>query len=172
METGLDEVRFVAAAGGLGSTGIHAPSLQKSLECRPHFIACDAGTTDSGPFYLGSGAVAYSKESVKHDLALMLQAGRQLSVPVIIGSAGTGGGDGQVDWVFDLARAVASELGGTMRVALVYAEQDKGYLKGMLDGRSEGATSVSRSNSGSGSDTNFSFDRPPGAGCKANQAPS
>jgi hypothetical protein len=128
----VDEVRFIAAAGGLGSVGIHAPSLEAALEHKPHFIATDAGTTDSGPHYLGTGTASYSRESIKNDLALLLKAGRKAGAPVIIGSAGTAGGDNQVDWVFDILREAASEAGGKTRAAVIYAEQDKTYLKDML----------------------------------------
>jgi len=35
------------------------------------FIACDAGTTDAGPFSLGMGVPAFPREAVKRDLSLM-----------------------------------------------------------------------------------------------------
>ena len=69
---------------------------------------------------------------VKHDLALILRAGRQAGIPVIVGSAGTAGGDSHVDWTLEIAREVAAEHGLTLRTAVIYCEQDKNYLKGLL----------------------------------------
>lgn len=35
--------------------GFPAVSFENGLSCRPHVIAVDAGSTDPGPYYLGSG---------------------------------------------------------------------------------------------------------------------
>jgi len=51
----MEEIRLVAASGGLGGGKIDAAALAAAMEDQPHFIASDAGTTDSGPFSLGSG---------------------------------------------------------------------------------------------------------------------
>jgi hypothetical protein len=126
-----DEVRFVAAAGALGF-GVHAGGLEEAMTHRPDFIGCDAGTTDAGPYSLGGGEPAFPRETVKHDLALILKAGRSAGIPVIVGSAGTAGGDSHVDWTLEIAREVASEEGLSLRTAVIYCEQDKAYLKGLL----------------------------------------
>ena len=55
----------------------------------PDFIGCDAGSTDPGPFYLGSGESAFPKIAVKRDLALLMKAAQSKKIPLIIGSAGT-----------------------------------------------------------------------------------
>src|SRR6266478_4067265 len=65
----------------------------EALKDDPHFIACDAGSTDPGPFSLGSGEPAFAREAVKRDLAALLDAGRRAGIPVLIGSAGTAGGE-------------------------------------------------------------------------------
>jgi len=98
----------------------------------PHFIACDAGTTDAGPFSLGMGTPAFPREAVKRDLLLMLLAGRKANIPVIVGSAGTAGGDVHVDWALEITREIVAEHGLTLRTAVIYAEQDKAYLKRLL----------------------------------------
>src|SRR5260370_37257467 len=90
--TRLDEIRYVAASGALG-VGVDADALNKSLELRPHFIASDAGTTDAGPFALGSGTAAFPREAVKRDLTRVLVASRKANIPALIGSGGTAGGD-------------------------------------------------------------------------------
>jgi hypothetical protein len=126
-----DEIRFVAATGALG-LGVHAGGLQEAMTHKPHFIGADAGTTDAGPYSLGGGEPAFPREMVKHDLALILRAGHEAGIPVIVGSAGTAGGDSHVDWTLAIAREVAAEHGLKLRTAVIYCEQDKSYLKGLL----------------------------------------
>ena len=122
----VDEISYIAAS--LVGAGIDRDSLDEALQQDPHFIACDAGTTDAGPFSLGSGQPAFAREAVKNDLALLLDAGRRAGIPVLIGSAGTAGRDNQVDWVLDIANEIMQETGATLRTAVIYAEQDKDYL--------------------------------------------
>src|SRR6266436_3771716 len=122
----LDEIRYIA--GSLVGAGIDRDALGEALQSHPHFIACDAGTTDAGPFSLGSGRPAFPREAVKRDLAILLDAGRREGVPVLIGSAGTSGRDNQVDLVLDIADEIVKVAGAKMRTAVIYAEQDKDFL--------------------------------------------
>jgi hypothetical protein len=126
----LDEIRYVAASGALG-VGVDAEALNKSLDVRPHFIASDAGTTDAGPFALGSGTAAFPREAVKRDLARVLVASRKANIPALIGSAGTAGGDPHVDWVLEIAREIADENKLSLRTAVIRAEQNPDYLLGL-----------------------------------------
>jgi hypothetical protein len=126
----VNEIRYIAAS--LVGAGIDRASLNEALQSNPHFIACDAGTTDAGPFSLGSGHPAFGREAVKNDLALLLEAGRRAKVPVLVGSAGTAGRNDQVDWVLDIANEIMKEAGATLRTAVIYAEQDEDYVIEML----------------------------------------
>jgi hypothetical protein len=127
----LLQIRFISPVGSVGG-GISGAALDEALAQAPHFIACDAGTTDAGPFSLGMGIPAFPREAVKRDLSLMLRAGRKANIPVIIGSAGTAGGDVHVDWALEIAREIVAEHHLTLRTAVIYAEQDKAYLKRLL----------------------------------------
>jgi hypothetical protein len=131
----MNEIRYVAASGAIG-VGVDAAALDASLAFEPHFIASDAGTTDAGPFALGSGVAAFPREAVKRDLARVLIASRRANIPALIGSAGTAGGDVHVDWVLDIAREIAVEQGLTVRTAVIRSDQDPQYLSGLYrDGR-------------------------------------
>src|SRR5260370_12715353 len=125
----LDEIRYVAASGALG-VGVDAEALNKSLDLQPHFIASDAGTTDAGPFALGSGTAAFPREAVKRDLARVLVASRKANIPALIGSAGTAGGDPHVEWVLDIAREIAVENDLSLRTAVIRPEPKPHYLLG------------------------------------------
>jgi hypothetical protein len=125
------QIRFIAPVGSVGG-GISAVALEEALARPTDFIACDAGTTDAGPFSLGMGIAAFPREAVKRDLSLMLRAGRNANIPVIVGSAGTAGGDVHVDWVLEIVREIVVEQKLKLRAAVIYAEQDKAYLKRLL----------------------------------------
>src|SRR5260370_2571542 len=127
----LQQIRFIWRIGSVGG-GISGEALDEALAQSPHFIACDAGTTDAGPFSLGMGTPAFPREAVKRDLSLMLRAGRKANIPLIIGSAGTAGGDVQSDWVLEIAREIVGEHDLTLRTAVIYAEQDEAYRKRLV----------------------------------------
>src|SRR5437016_14566123 len=97
----VDEIRYIAAS--LVGAGIDRDALNEALQCNPHFIACDAGTTDAGPFSLGSGHTAFARKAVKGDLTLLLVAVGRARGPVLVGSAGTAARATQGDWGIEMA---------------------------------------------------------------------
>ena len=125
------EVRVVSATGVCGS-GFRESSIAAAMLRRPHFIGCDAGSTDPGPAPLGTGIPAFPRRAVKRDLRLLIKAARQAGVPLLIGSAGTAGGEPHLAIVRDVVTEIAREEGLSFRFALIHAEQDKGYLKNRL----------------------------------------
>ena len=128
----MPEIRFLCGSGGLGA-GKNDPAIfEEAMKLKPHFIACDAGTTDAGPFALGSGRSNYPREGVKRDLGIVLAAARRAGIPVVVGSCGTAGLDKHVDWFVDIANEIATEHQFKLRTAVVHSEQSKEYLKGLL----------------------------------------
>jgi hypothetical protein len=125
------EVRVLSATGILGS-GFLETSFARGVSLRPHVIACDAGSTDGGPAYLGAGHPFFSPEAVGRDLRLMLRGALQLGVLMIVGSCGFGGGDAGLDGVRDIVLDIAREEGLRFRAALIRSEQDKAYLQRRL----------------------------------------
>lgn len=127
----MDEIRALSPTGMLGS-GYSEQSLQTAMSWRPDFIACDAGSTDPGPDYLGTGRCQFSRAAVQRDLRLMLVAAREARIPLIVGSAGTAGGDLNLAWALDVLQEIAREEDLHFRLGVVHAEQDKQYLKARL----------------------------------------
>jgi len=125
------EIRVLAATGVLGA-GFKVESLNRGIALQPTFIACDAGSTDSGPAYLGSGKTKLSREACARDLRLLLKARDTLRVPLIIGSCGTSGSDVGVDWMAQLAREIAAQERLHFKTALIKSDQSKAYLKRRL----------------------------------------
>lgn len=82
----------ILAPTGIVGYGFPEDSFAIGIAKNPDLIACDAGSTDPGPFYLGSGKSFTTKSAVKRDLTLMLKASCQLNIPLIIGTAGGSGG--------------------------------------------------------------------------------
>lgn len=128
----MESIRFMAAGGAVGGAGVNAELVDKAVdEFKPHFLAQDGGSTDPGPYYLGSGNVATARASLKRDLLIIISAALRANVPVIVGSVGTAGGDVHVEWTLQIVREIVSEMRANLRVAVIYAEQDKDYLKGL-----------------------------------------
>ena len=125
------EVRVLSATGVCGS-GFSESSLEAGVAKRPHFIGCDAGSTDPGPYSLGTGGTAFPLRAIKRDLRLMLRAARRAKIPLLIGSAGTAGGAPHVAVFRKLIEEIASEEKLAFPMALIHAEQDKAYLKKRL----------------------------------------
>lgn len=125
------ETRILSATGVCGS-GFKESSLAAGMARAPHFIGCDAGSTDPGPAPLGSGTTAFPRRSIKRDLRLMLVAARRAKIPLLLGSAGTAGGEPHLAVVRDLVEEIAREEGLRFRLALVHSEQSKDYLKQRL----------------------------------------
>lgn len=121
-------VRVYVPLGMLGY-GFPESSLREALKRRPDVIAVDAGSTDPGPYYLGAGIPFTSRSMTKRDLGLLLTAALEARIPLIVGSAGGGGGAPHLAWALDILREVARERSLHPRTAVIGAELDPGYLR-------------------------------------------
>lgn len=131
----MQEMRILSPTGVCGS-GFVESSFERALAQKPHVIGCDAGSTDPGPAYLGSGRTAFPREAIRRDLRLMLLGAQRLKVPLLIGSAGTGGNDAQLEGMHQIVREIAAAEGLSFKLALIHSEQGKDYLKKrMSEGR-------------------------------------
>jgi protein-tyrosine-phosphatase len=125
--TKVEEVRVLAATGMLGS-GFSEETFLRALQSNPHVIGCDAGSTDPGPYYLGSGIPMSSREAVKRDLTIMIKGGLKQGIPVLVGSAGTAGGSPHLEWTANIVREIAVENDLHFKLALIEAEMNKDTL--------------------------------------------
>jgi hypothetical protein len=118
-----DTVNVLVPVGALG-TGVRARDVEAGIAAGAHAIACDAGSTDSGPAYLATGRSKYSRDAIKHDLKILMQAQASSGLPLLIGSCGTSGADLALDWTYEIAREIAAEEGLGPRIARLYSQQD------------------------------------------------
>ncbi|MEV4509959.1 acyclic terpene utilization AtuA family protein [Dactylosporangium sp. NPDC049525] len=127
-----DSVRILVPSGMLGS-GFPPGIVTRGLDLGADVIALDGGSTDSGPYYLGTGTAKTTAAAVARDLRLLLRAAATAGIPLIIGSCGTSGTDSGVDWVAGITRDILASEGLSLRVATIYSEQRAADLKAHLD---------------------------------------
>ena len=129
----LGVVRVLVPIGMLGG-GIPAGTVERGIELGADIIAIDAGSTDSGPHYLGTATAKTARSANARDLQVVLPAAAAAGIPVVIGSCGTSGTDAGVEWVHDIAAEVVADAGPHLRVARLYSEQDAGHLETLRNG--------------------------------------
>ena len=91
----------------------------------PHVIAVDAGSTDPGPYYLGSGKSFTQRSAVKRDLKYLIDAALERNIPLIIGTAGGSGARPHVEWNWEIIQEIFAETGQTAKVAVIFSDVDK-----------------------------------------------
>lgn len=127
----MEPFRVLSTLGMLGY-GIPEGSLRQGVMRRPHAIGADAGSTDAGPHKLGRGVPDVSREVTRRDLEMMLLAGRELGVPVIVGSAGGSGARTHVEWTWQIVREIAAARRLRLRVAVILADVSKAKILAAL----------------------------------------
>lgn len=129
--TDRSELRILSPTAILGY-GFPESSLRAGLDRDPHLIAVDAGSVDPGPYYLGAGVSFTDRAAVERDLRLILAAGRERGIPVLIGTAGGAGARPHVDWTADIIREIAREDGLSFRLAVIGSDVPKETLLSAL----------------------------------------
>ncbi|MCG8334258.1 MAG: DUF1446 domain-containing protein [Proteobacteria bacterium] len=128
----METIKVMAASGQLGS-GFSEKSFNKGLSWEPDMIGCDSGSTDSGPFYLGSGKNHFPHDAIKRDLRLILLGATQNRIPAIVGSAGTGGSKEHLEIVVNILLEIAKEENLHFKLGIIKSDIEKTYLKKMFD---------------------------------------
>ena len=82
--------RVLIPAGVLG-LGFDQAALDRGVAAAPDIICIDGGSTDSGPFYLGTSTSKYARSVSKAEWRALMVARQQAGVPLVIGSCGTCG---------------------------------------------------------------------------------
>jgi hypothetical protein len=123
----IQKVKAIAATGNL-STGFREETLIRAVKDGAHFVGCDAGTTDSGPYYLGSGKARGPREGVKRNLRLILREALSAGIPVIVGTAGHAGGRPHLEWTLGIVRELATENNWHFKLAAIDSEVEKEVL--------------------------------------------
>ena len=102
--------------------GFPESSFNRALSCEPDLIAVDAGSTDPGPYYLGSGTSFVPRGAVKRDLLYLLRAAVERQIPLLIGSAGGSGAQPHLAWCRQILLEAAREAELSFRLAVIPAD--------------------------------------------------
>lgn len=136
------ELRVLSPTAILGY-GFPEESFQNGIARKPHLIACDAGSTDPGPHYLGSGKSFTDRAFVRRDLRSMLVEGVRLGVPVIVGSAGGSGAAPHLAWCRRIIEEIAAEEKLSFSMAVISSDIPKARVSAALrEGRIQPLTFV------------------------------
>jgi len=128
----MKEIRVLSPTAILGY-GFPVESFEAGLERHPDVIAVDAGSTDPGPYYLGAGVSFTDKRAVYRDLNLILNAGRDLKIPVLIGTAGGSGAEPHLQWTLDIIKDIATREGLSFKLAVVHGEVGRDRVLNAFD---------------------------------------
>ena len=121
-------IKVLVPSGVLG-LGFDLEALKHGIKNNPDIISIDGGSTDSGPFSLGSGTSKYSHAAIKAEWRTLMIAREKANVPLVIGSCGTCGTNGMVDWMENINIELAKELNQHLKIAKLYCDQEKNYIK-------------------------------------------
>jgi hypothetical protein len=121
-------LRILAASGQLGY-GIAEKAFRAGLERDLHLIGADMGSVDPGPYYLGAGRLATAHRTTKRDLKLCLTGALRAKVPLVIGTAGTAGGNVHLEQTLAIVREIAHEERLSFRLATIRAEMPRELVK-------------------------------------------
>jgi Domain of unknown function (DUF4387)/Acyclic terpene utilisation family protein AtuA len=120
--------RVVSPCRALGF-GFPRQSFETALDGRVDAIVCDAGSVYAEPFFLGAGASYFSPHEVRADLERIVAGAHRTGCPVILGSAGSGGGDRNVAATARILAEVFAHLGiDSTTVATISSEVPSGRL--------------------------------------------
>jgi hypothetical protein len=116
----------------LGS-GFPPETIVHGIDLGADAIVIDGGSTDSGPYYLGTDTAKTSQAAVRRDLHVLFTAARAAGIPLIVSSCGTSGADSGVDWIADITTSIAEQEHLSFRLAMIYSEQNVDVLLSALD---------------------------------------
>ena len=117
----MKEFKILSPTAILGY-GFPVASFEAGMAMQPDAIAVDAGSTDPGPYYLGSGKSFTDRGAVKRDMEYMLDEAVKTGIPVLVGSAGGAGADAHLAWNVDIVRDIAAERGLTFKMATISSQ--------------------------------------------------
>ena len=124
------QMSTLSATGALGHEPIHPDSFYEGIKRPLDFLGADAGSGDSGPYFLGSNEPMNPREWEYFDLELLLVAARERKIPLIIGSAGGAGTTrGVSDYVEIVQEISAKHKLDPFRLVRIHSEVPLDYLR-------------------------------------------
>src|SRR4051812_7208291 len=69
----MTDITILSPTGTLGA-GFGEEALKRGMSLKPNAVAVDAGSTDPGPYHLGSGVPLYTNRALRKQIATILKA--------------------------------------------------------------------------------------------------
>ncbi|MBQ6514834.1 MAG: acyclic terpene utilization AtuA family protein [Clostridia bacterium] len=134
---------------GILGYGFPLASLERALQQQPDAIVVDAGSTDAGPHKLGAGTAIVSRMAAKKDLTALMEGGRRLGIPLIVGSAGGSGARKHTQWTLDIVKEIAAEMNWHPKLGVIWADIPKediweAHQKGRIEKMSPNVPDITR----------------------------
>ena len=123
----------IVALNGLLGYGYSEEALEIAFSEKVDYLGVDAGSTDPGPYYLGSGKSFTDRGAVKRDLGLALPKALAQKAPFIIGTAGGAGSSRHVAWLKEILLELAAEQKLQFTLGTVYSDVSKDYVLEKLE---------------------------------------
>ncbi len=123
----------IVALNGLLGYGYSEEALDVAFSEKVDYLGVDAGSTDPGPYYLGSGKSFTDRGAVKRDLSLALAKALEHKAPFIIGTAGGAGSNEHVAWLKDILLEIAKEQKLSFKLGIVLSDVSKEYVLEKFD---------------------------------------
>ena len=118
----------IVALNGLLGYGYSEEALNIAFSEKVDYLGVDAGSTDPGPYYLGSGKSFTDRGAVKRDLELALPKALAHKAPFIIGTAGGAGSERHVKWLKEIVLEIAAEKNLQFKLGTVFSDVSKEYV--------------------------------------------
>ena len=120
-------MKIVALCGLLGY-GYSEEALRIAFSEKVDYLGVDAGSTDPGPYYLGSGKSFTDRSAVKRDLEIALPLALENKTPFIIGTAGGAGSRAHVEWLKEIIFEISREKGLHFKLGTIYSDVSREYV--------------------------------------------
>lgn len=117
----------IVALNGLLGYGYSEEALNVAFSEKVDYLGVDAGSTDPGPYYLGSGKSFTDRGAVKRDLMLALPKALEHKTPFIIGTAGGAGSSEHVAWLKEILLEIAKEKSLNFKLGTVLSDVSIDY---------------------------------------------
>ena len=123
----MSEIKILTPVGMLGY-GFPEEDYRKGLEREPDAVILDSGSTDPGPYMLGTGSTMVKPMAYERDLRVILSGIGTKKIPLIIGSAGGDGTNDHVDYIADVITDILKENGLSKKIVKIYADIPKNIV--------------------------------------------
>ncbi len=128
----MKEIKILTPVGMLGY-GFPEEHYKLGLDRNPDAVILDSGSTDPGPYMLGTGSTLVKPRAYRRDLEVILAGIEGRKIPLIIGSAGGAGSRSNVDFIVNMIREICSEHGYHKKIVKIYADIDKDLVRSKFE---------------------------------------